>query len=675
MLRLLVVCSALMGVDASKPADASAEDVKAYQDACTKVGRDAEAHVRLALWCEAHGMPAERLKHLTTAMLVDPAHAIARALSGFVKDGETWRKPDALAEKLSVEGATASHIAEYGDRRARTPDTADGHWALSQWCEQQGLHDESRAHLWNVVRLDPRRPGAWKQLGYKRVGDRWESDEQIALEKAESDAQAKADRIWKPRLETWKGWLANKGKKAEVEQRLASVTDPRAVRAVIEVFGHGKVESQSVAVQLLGQIPTVASSRALVILAIYAKSSKVRRSAAETLAQRDPRESMDLLIAALRKPLKYEVKPINGPDSPGVLFVEGQQFNIRRFYTIARAADPRAFDAIANSPDRTAARAALIRMMTGGEVLLLDPSSALVNTAGGLANPRLRSPATPVNGLNAGSIPSSSLLNQDIALLRGQAVVERNVAEYQKMVLSSQQQLANDVAAVEAENVAIRRLDDRVLPTLEALSGQQIGPDPGAWSSWWADQQGYVYNAPAKPTFQQTVPPSYMPSFVSLQHSCFAAGTLVNTISGSRPIESVQVGDRLLSQNPRTGVLDYEAVVRIYHNRPDKTLRIRLGDETIVATPIHRFWRAGGGWAMARELKTGDLIRTVGSVAKVESIEAGAVQPVFNLELPERHSFFVGACGALVHDNSLVRPIPEPFDAPKPTPELRHASE
>ena len=48
----------------------------------------------------------------------------------------------------------------------------------------------------------------------------------------------------------------------------------------------------------------------------------------------------------------------------------------------------------------------------------------------------------------------------------------------------------------------------------------------------------------------------------------------------------------------------------LHHNRPKPTLRIDLGDEAIVATPIHRFWKAGRGWAMARDLKPGDTIRT-----------------------------------------------------------------
>ena len=39
---------------------------------------DADAHVRLALWCEAHGLPAERLKHLAIAALIEPGHVTAR---------------------------------------------------------------------------------------------------------------------------------------------------------------------------------------------------------------------------------------------------------------------------------------------------------------------------------------------------------------------------------------------------------------------------------------------------------------------------------------------------------------------------------------------------------------------------------------------------------------------
>ena len=67
---------------------------------------------------------------------------------------------------------------------------------------------------------------------------------------------------------------------------------------------------------------------------------------------------------------------------------------------------------------------------------------------------------------------------------------------------------------------------------------------------------------------------------------------------------------------------------------------------------------------MARDLKPGDALRVLEGVARVESVEAEKVRPVFNLEVAEGHSFLVGKLGLLVHDNSLIEPTPEPFDGP-----------
>ena len=101
-----------------------------------------------------------------------------------------------------------------------------------------------------------------------------------------------------------------------------------------------------------------------------------------------------------------------------------------------------------------------------------------------------------------------------------------------------------------------------------------------------------------------------------------------------------------------------------FHNPPNATLRVQLGNETIVPTGIHRFWKAGAGWIMARELKPGDVVRTLGGTATVSAVEDERIQPVFNLEVARGQSFFVGRLGALVHDNSLVAPVLDPFDAP-----------
>ena len=65
---------------------------------------------------------------------------------------------------------------------------------------------------------------------------------------------------------------------------------------------------------------------------------------------------------------------------------------------------------------------------------------------------------------------------------------------------------------------------------------------------------------------------------------------------------------------------------------------------------------------MARDLKPGDLVRTVGGSARLESVEPDKVQPVFNLDVAENRDFFVGKQGCLVYDFSLVQPVLAPFD-------------
>ena len=60
----------------------SPTDRTEYQAATARAGRDPAAHVKLAVWCEAHGMDAERLEHLAEALAIDPQNAAARGDDG-----------------------------------------------------------------------------------------------------------------------------------------------------------------------------------------------------------------------------------------------------------------------------------------------------------------------------------------------------------------------------------------------------------------------------------------------------------------------------------------------------------------------------------------------------------------------------------------------------------------
>ena len=104
-------------------------------------------------------------------------------------------------------------------------------------------------------------------------------------------------------------------------------------------------------------------------------------------------------------------------------------------------------------------------------------------------------------------------------------------------------------------------------------------------------------------------------------------------------------------------------MIAALHNKPNTVLEIDLDQDRIRATNIHRFWKAGHGWVMARDLKAGDVVRSLGGVARVKVIKPAGIEPVYNLKVMLAESYFVGDRGLLVHDNSEVRPVLRPFDA------------
>src|SRR3954467_11919541 len=110
MIRIVLLCSCLLATD--PPQTTASDDLQAYQAAQAQAGRDADAHLRLALWCEAHGLATERLKQLALAVLLDPGHATARALMGLVADDGQWRRPEAVARRVQDDAALAAKLAQ-----------------------------------------------------------------------------------------------------------------------------------------------------------------------------------------------------------------------------------------------------------------------------------------------------------------------------------------------------------------------------------------------------------------------------------------------------------------------------------------------------------------------------------------------------------------------------------
>jgi tetratricopeptide (TPR) repeat protein len=723
MVRTILMCCALFGSQGAggeKAAAPSASDLAGYDAVQSKAGRDAESQVRLALWCEAHGLTAERLKHLSLAVLYDPANTLARGLMGLVAYQGKWDLPDAVGREIQDNPTHHALVREYLERRARTPEKGDAQMKLAAWCDEKGLKEQALAHYTAVTRLDPSREAAWRHLGYKKQGNRWVKPDELAAAKQEAARQKQADKHWKTRLEKLRDSLESKdaARHAKAEQALTEVTDPRAVPMIWALFVRGSERHQIAAVRMLGQIDGPSASNGLAVLAVFSPSGEVRRRATETLSRRDPRDIIGKLIALIRKPYKFKVRHINGPGSPGELVVEGERFDVQRVYQnlIAPMAlawgrvftpdvpfDPFSFRNLAMAAQGAAyagydGRSTSVNPLGAGGMAANTPVSMPVpNQFGGpaqvnVADARAQNAAAILNQFAANPLHGATTQahgNKGATSLPGQiagtfsppmyspeaqaAREDINIGLELEAIRQANQdlerRLALDVQFLESANSVIELCNDRVLPMLQAITGQDLGVEPEKWKSWWVDQLGYSYQSdlPAtKPVYTDlvtdAVPISYLSVSFPTAHSCFGAGTRVQTIDGPLPIESIRVGDQVLAQGTSTGQLAFQPVTATHHNPPAATFRIAIGGESIVATGIHRFWKAGKGWTMARELKAGDHLRMVGGTVTIESIEADKTQPVYNLEVAQDRDFFVGSKGLLVHDFSFVQPVAEPFD-------------
>uniref|UniRef100_UPI00301CF597 hypothetical protein n=1 Tax=Paludisphaera sp. TaxID=2017432 RepID=UPI00301CF597 len=620
-------------------------DRAAYEAAAAAAGRDASAHVDLALWCEARGMAAEKARHLARAVLLDPDDQRARGLLGQVKRDGRWMRPADVARSVERSPDQKALLDEYFERRARTADKADDQYRLALWCEENGLVEPMVAHLRRALQLDPGREGAWRRLGFRKVGNRWVNPEVEAAIKAERDAQAKADRAWRPRLEKLRDALAGRddARRAEARAELAAIADPRAVPSLFRVFARGGVESrQAVAVDVLSRIEGPEASLALATLAVYSPHAALRSDAAALLQRRDPREFAGFLALQLRDEVKYKVKPVEGPGSQGELLVEGDDAHVRRVYRPMQAPQILPGDQIARDAN--------------GNVVLNRPTGAVVGTPfepRDLHNfLRGRRPVTtlPINmgftidgitGLPmAPEIPSAytwpvdqpnvaaatleragvpiglarSIVDQiaqdpgplrypdgrpisSFASLLGtntlrpifqsslQYPYEQMVAEANASALIAREQLAADVAGIEAHNAPIRETNERAIAVLKDASGEDFGKSREKWMDWVTDLHGYGQPLRAASTppamvveevpiaFQPQAAPIPTTSVVGFRvgPSCFAGGTLVRTLQGDRPIESIRPGDLVLSQDVTTGRLAFKAVVEAFHNPPNLT--------------------------------------------------------------------------------------------------------
>jgi len=125
--------------------------------------------------------------------------------------------------------------------------------------------------------------------------------------------------------------------------------------------------------------------------------------------------------------------------------------------------------------------------------------------------------------------------------------------------------------------------------------------------------------------------------------NCFTAGTKVLTDEGEKPIEEIEVGDKVLAKSDETGEVAYKEVVGLFQKQADEIYYIHIGDEIIEVTGEHPFWLDGKGWTEVKDLQVGDLlVSSDGTKLAIDKIEKEPREAtVYNFEVADFHSYLV----------------------------------
>ncbi|WP_323703497.1 polymorphic toxin-type HINT domain-containing protein [Mammaliicoccus sp. Dog046] len=150
--------------------------------------------------------------------------------------------------------------------------------------------------------------------------------------------------------------------------------------------------------------------------------------------------------------------------------------------------------------------------------------------------------------------------------------------------------------------------------------------------------------------------------------NCFVAGTTVHTKNGLKRIEHIQIGDEVLSRNMETGRVSYEPVVTLHQKETDTLTSVIVTDaeghtETLSSTPEHLYYVEQQGWIEAQSLKHDDILVTPTTTLTVQSVTHYKEQQyVYNFEVRDAHTYYVGQYGILVHNDCGYRVVTKSKD-------------
>ena len=95
-------------------------------------------------------------------------------------------------------------------------------------------------------------------------------------------------------------------------------------------------------------------------------------------------------------------------------------------------------------------------------------------------------------------------------------------------------------------------------------------------------------------------------------------------------------------------------MLQTFENQTSELVHLNYGDEEITTTPFHPFYVPQKGWTSAVDLRAGDILVTVnGEYVILEKVQHEILEnpvTVYNFEVEDFHTYYVGDTSVLVHN-------------------------
>lgn len=282
----------------------------------------------------------EMLRRLTAAMLVlalGPWGAAADVfvlrgggrIEGELLDDESPRKQyhvrlatggDVVLDAMQVQEhqPVSADEALYQQIRPSFADSAEGQWALAEWCRERGLFDRRDEHLERTIEIDTNHAAARRALGYNNYNGQWARQDDVMeargmvrykgryrtpQEVELMEARAKqdiAEKEWMQKIGRWRSWLTTD--KAQVaRENLRTVEEPAAIKAFIQgLRDDQRPEIRALFAELLARFTTPEAIKALAVSALEDRNEEVRLTCLDHLERRPNPDAVAYFCSQLK---------------------------------------------------------------------------------------------------------------------------------------------------------------------------------------------------------------------------------------------------------------------------------------------------------------------------------------------------------------------------------------